>query len=96
MVTNDEGIVHFKHSIMEEVCRLAWDSNLNEDTKAALMEQLEKAFRDAILKESDKGQLDEEALGRKIRKEALRTVEYMAADGVIGEGIKDSDKYGDD
>ena len=75
----------------------------DEDTKAALMEQLEKAFRDAILKETDKGEIDEEALGKKIRKEALRTVEYMTADGVIGEGMKDSadkeqdrDEYEDD
>ena len=68
----------------------------DEDTKAALIEQLEKAFRDAILKETDKGELDEEALGKKIRKEALRTVEYMTADGVIGEGMKDSADKGQD
>lgn len=57
----------------------------DEDTKATLIEQLEKAFRDAILKESD-GKIDDEALGKKIRKEALRTMEYMAADGMIGAG----------
>ena len=40
MVTNDEGLVHFKHNIMEEVCRLAWASNLNEETKAELVEKI--------------------------------------------------------
>lgn len=37
MVTNDEGIVSFKHKIMEEVCRLAWEDNLNEQSKEDLV-----------------------------------------------------------
>lgn len=57
----------------------------DEDTKAMLLEQLEKAFRDAILKGTGSGELDEEALGKKIRKEALRTVEYMTADGIVSD-----------
>ena len=32
MVTNDEGIVSFKHKIMEEVCRLAWAGELGENS----------------------------------------------------------------
>ena len=37
MVTNDTGIVWFKHKIMEEVCRLAWEGKLNEDEKDKLV-----------------------------------------------------------
>lgn len=58
----------------------------DEDTKASLIEQLEKAFTEAIIKESSNGDIDE-ALGRKIRKEAMRAVEYMTMDGVIGQGV---------
>ncbi len=57
MVTNDEGIVRFKHTIMEEVCRLAWASDLNEDTKAALVEKIipgpKPLFRCCIYKERE-------------------------------------------
>lgn len=31
MITNDEGIVSFKHKILEEVARLAWEGQLDED-----------------------------------------------------------------
>ena len=31
MVTNDEGIVSFKHKVIEEVARLAWKGELEED-----------------------------------------------------------------
>lgn len=58
----------------------------DEDTKASLIEQLEKAFTEAIIKESNGGEIDA-ALGKKIRKEALRAVEYMTMDGVIGAGV---------
>lgn len=37
MVTNDKGIVSFKHKIMEEVCRLAWNGALNEHEKEQLV-----------------------------------------------------------
>ena len=37
MVTNDKGIVKFKHKIMEEVCRLAWEGKLNEEGKEKLI-----------------------------------------------------------
>ncbi len=34
MVTADRGMVHFKHNIMEEICRLAWNEELdNEHTE---------------------------------------------------------------
>ena len=49
----------------------------DEDTKASLIEQLEKAFREAIIKES-KGDDIDEALGKKIRKEAMRAVDEIA------------------
>mgnify|MGYP002853327991 CR=1 FL=1 len=37
MVTNDKGIVSFKHKIMEEVCRLAWEGKLNSEEKENLV-----------------------------------------------------------
>ncbi len=37
MVTNDKGIVSFKHKIMEEVCRLAWAGKLNDAEKEKLV-----------------------------------------------------------
>ncbi|MBO6114348.1 MAG: 4Fe-4S dicluster domain-containing protein [Lachnospiraceae bacterium] len=37
MITNDEGIVHLKHQIIEEVARLAWEDNLNEESKEELV-----------------------------------------------------------
>jgi len=40
MVTNDFSIVGFKHKIMEEVCRLAWDGNFDNDHIDALVEEL--------------------------------------------------------
>ncbi|MBQ9333617.1 MAG: hypothetical protein IJS12_04715 [Lachnospiraceae bacterium] len=61
----------------------------DEDTKASLIEQLEKAFTEAIIKESNGGEIDA-ALGKKIRKEALRAVEYMTMDGVIGPGVAEA------
>ena len=40
MVTNDASILEFKHRVITEVCRLAWNRQLNEDTKEALVKQL--------------------------------------------------------
>ena len=37
MVTNDQGIVSLKHRVIEEVARLAWDDNLTEEAKDALV-----------------------------------------------------------
>ena len=37
MITNDVGIVHLKHVILEEVARLAWEDNLTEEAKDALV-----------------------------------------------------------
>lgn len=51
----------------------------DEETKAALIGQLEKAFRDAIIKNSDGKKIDDPELGEKIHDEALRTVKSMAA-----------------
>ena len=57
IITNDVSMNSFKHKIMEEVCRLAWDSNLNEDTKAALVEKIipgpKPIFRCCIYKERE-------------------------------------------
>ena len=33
MVTNDAFIVEFKHKVITEICRLAWDDNMTEDAK---------------------------------------------------------------
>ena len=40
MITNDVGIVSLKHKILEEVARLAWEDNLTEETKDALVYRL--------------------------------------------------------
>ncbi|WP_035779496.1 4Fe-4S dicluster domain-containing protein [Butyrivibrio sp. MC2013] len=57
MVTNDEGIVRFKHNIMEEVCRLAWAGNLNEESKNELVMKTipgpKPMFRCCIYKERE-------------------------------------------
>ena len=37
MITNDKGIVRFKHDIMEKVCRLAWDGKLTPENKESLV-----------------------------------------------------------
>ena len=37
MITNDVGIIHLKHVILEEVARLAWEDRLNEEEKDALV-----------------------------------------------------------
>lgn len=37
MVTSDQSIVSLKHSIMEEVCRLAWNDELDEEHKDELV-----------------------------------------------------------
>jgi [FeFe] hydrogenase (group B1/B3) len=40
MITNDMGLVGFKHKIMEEVCRLAWNDELDEEYKEKLVYKL--------------------------------------------------------
>ncbi len=40
MITNDEGIVALKHKILESVARLAWEDNLNDDTRDALVYEI--------------------------------------------------------
>ena len=60
----------------------------DEDTKAALLAQLEKAFMDAIAKET-KSQKDSEELGKKIRREAMRVVEDLAKDSEKGAQVKE-------
>ena len=40
MISNDEGIISLKHKVMEEVCRLAWNDNLNEESRELLVNQI--------------------------------------------------------
>ena len=40
MITNDASIVAFKHKVIEEICRLAWDNALTEENKEALIRRL--------------------------------------------------------
>ncbi len=40
MVNNDEGIIWLKHKIMEEVCRLAWEGTLNDESADRLVYKL--------------------------------------------------------
>lgn len=37
MITNDKGIVDLKHHIMREVCRLAWDDQLDHENREKLV-----------------------------------------------------------
>ncbi len=57
MITNDEGIVRFKHMVMEEVCKLAWANDLNEETKNELVKKIipgpKAQFRCCIYKERE-------------------------------------------
>ncbi|MBQ8160851.1 MAG: 4Fe-4S dicluster domain-containing protein [Clostridia bacterium] len=57
MVTNDMGFVFFRHMINVEVSKLAWEDQLNEDTKEALVHQLIPGplarFRCCIYKERE-------------------------------------------
>ena len=57
MITNDKGIVGLKHDIAEEVCRLAWAGNLNEETKNDLVMKTipgpKPSFRCCIYKERE-------------------------------------------
>ncbi len=40
MITNDASIVEFKHRVITEVCRLAWEGRLDEDSKNELVKKL--------------------------------------------------------
>ena len=40
MITNDASLVELKHKIIEEVARLAWEGNLDEEHKEALIYKL--------------------------------------------------------
>ena len=57
MITNDGGLVRFKHDVVEEVCRLAWEDNLNEETKNELVYKLipgpKATYRCCIYKERE-------------------------------------------
>ena len=55
MITNDKGIVSFRHMVIEEVARLAWAGNLNDETKNELVYKIipgpKPQFRCCIYKE---------------------------------------------
>ncbi|MBR6222933.1 MAG: 4Fe-4S dicluster domain-containing protein [Lachnospiraceae bacterium] len=57
MVTNDEGIVSFKHKVIEEVARLAWEDKLEEDYFDQLVYRLipgpKATYRCCIYKERE-------------------------------------------
>ena len=40
MVTSDKGLVSYKHKVMEEVARLAWDGDLDAEHKEELVYKL--------------------------------------------------------
>ena len=40
MINNDHGIVRFKHDIMQMICQLAWEDNLNDESKEKLVYKL--------------------------------------------------------
>lgn len=55
MVTSDENLVHLKHKVMEETCRLAWNNAINEKTIHDLIFQIipgtSPQFRCCVYKE---------------------------------------------
>ena len=57
VTTNDENLIYSKHRVLEEVCRLAWENNLNEDTKDAIPYKLvpgpRPTYRCCIYKERE-------------------------------------------
>lgn len=57
MVTNDKGIVSFKHKIMEEVCRLAWEDKLGEEDREQLVYKIipgpKPTYRCCVFKERE-------------------------------------------
>ncbi|MBO4911358.1 MAG: 4Fe-4S dicluster domain-containing protein [Butyrivibrio sp.] len=57
MITNDKGLVGFKHKIMEEVCRLAWNDELDEEHKEQLVYKLapgpKPVYRCCVYKERE-------------------------------------------
>lgn len=57
MITNDKGLVGFKHRIMEEVCRLAWKGELDEEHKDKLVYELapgpKPVYRCCVYKERE-------------------------------------------
>ena len=40
MMTNDKGIVELKHQVLREVCRLAWEDDLNAESCEKLVQKL--------------------------------------------------------
>jgi len=55
----------------------------DEETRRSLLDQLEKAFLDAIIKESNGVAGESEELGKRIRKEAVRAVEVLSRETLI-------------
>ena len=57
MITNDNSFINFRHKVIEEVCRLAWDKKLNKNTTEELVYELTKdnkpKFRCCIYKERE-------------------------------------------
>ena len=55
--TNDENLIYSKHQVLEQVCRLAWDDNLNETTIEAIPYSLvpgpKPSYRCCIYKERE-------------------------------------------
>ena len=68
----------------------------DEDTRADLLEQLEKVFRDAIDKEAKNGLDDSDELNERISKEARRAVEYLTRDGMLDDSEEEEGKLRED
>ena len=57
MITNDSNILRFRHGIYDEICKLAFDDNLNEETTEELIRKLipgpKPEYRCCIYKERE-------------------------------------------
>ena len=48
MITNDESLIHVRHKIIEDVCRLAWNDQLDEEHKEEIVYKIAPGPRPAV------------------------------------------------
>ena len=57
MITNDKGVIPLKHRVIEGLARLAWQNDVNEESKERLVRELspgpKAVFRCCVYKERE-------------------------------------------
>ena len=60
MITNDKGVIPLKHRVIEGLARLAWQNDVNEESKERLVRELspgpKAVFRCCVYKERNSAQ----------------------------------------